>query len=123
MKNLTPYLIELVFICMSIAAARFQAWWFDVKQRSIDHSVWAMIIVFMYAFISACLGNILLFIALICQRFIIFSPFLNYWRTPRRPFFYINLKGKSWLDRQLKKYYVPAYKVSLVCYIIIQLFL
>jgi hypothetical protein len=109
--------IQIIFLALNIGAARWQAWWLDVKQRSIKKWQWATAYLFL-AFAASGgfdiggtdpywnetgrhynwrpLGewwrsiNWTLLSAIILQRLLVFNTFLNYWRIPRRPLFYTN---------------------------------
>lgn len=97
--------IQILFALINIGEAKFQAWWFDVKQRKIDHTVWAFQYLLLCCITFFFAHNLWLIAACLIQRLPVFNSFLNYWRIPRRPLFYINPKGDSWMDRIMGKYY------------------
>lgn len=148
---MVSYIIELIFLLLTIGSARFQAWWFDVKQRHISHFIWACCYCFFAGVVTGAFDiggtepywnstgrhyNYVsfhdwvasvkwgLFFVLISQRFVFFSPLLNYWRIPRRAFFYISAgKGGSFWDDVLGAWYPFAYFVNLAGYITLQFFI
>jgi hypothetical protein len=97
-------LFEVIFLGFIVVIAHWQAEQFT-EQKAINHWVWFFI------FSALIVGAWLLeersywFAgALALEHFVLFSPILNFFRTPRMPFFYIHkAKGGSLWDSVLIK--------------------
>lgn len=118
-------IIQLIFWAICLGSARYQAYRFDVLQKTIKHWNWAI------AYVVLCLaawwisGNILLASAVLCLRLPLFTTALNFWRIPRRPLFYTGWEanGGSKFDEIWKDAYPDVFFLTSIAYVVLQFYI
>lgn len=124
---MSPHICEIMFLAPIIATASYHAHRFNnhVKTGQLFHMLWSLVFGALIVFMCWLMyWNYILAAALVLERFVFFNPLLNFFRRPRKPFFYINSeKNGSWLDRVLTKVYKPVWVAGLAGLIILQFFL
>lgn len=125
MNLLTSVLVQSVYLVLNILIAMYQAYRFDHEQKRISHTLWLMY----YA--AACLiiwppyKNAYLVAALLLMHLPVFNSFLNYYRTPRRAFFYTHPEDphSSKIDKLWGEAYPAVFFFVSISYIVIQFFI
>lgn len=118
----------------TIAIARYHAYLFDVKQQRIDHTFWAavwlianMVIVGVFAeAFNEVSKRLLWLLSLIVFRLPSFNVILNYFRRPRKPFFYLDKHkdgSDSGIDMLIKNIYPPVFFLCIIIFLTIQVYL
>ncbi len=125
---MTAYINEALCLAPIIAIARYQAGRFNrqLKTGKWFHFLWACLFTAVIFFFWWIMGKDYMFGgSLVLQHFICFNPILNYFRKPRKAFFYVSNAGSnpSWWDGALDKIYVPAWIMATTAFIILQFFL
>jgi ABC-type phosphate transport system permease subunit len=113
--------INGVYICICIGLALYQAFRFDVQQKRISHTMWAIwygigsLLLLLITF-KISWYYISCFILSLLYRVVVFNPALNLNRKPKRSFFYTNPsdpKG-SVIDKLIGKHYKLFYWACVV---------
>jgi hypothetical protein len=113
-------LIEISFALLNIAAAYYQARLFAAG-KSISHFVWGAGFALIACSTWFWFHSWQLIVVLLLQRLVVFNSFLNYFRTPRMPLFYL---GKaSVLDRMLSKIYIPVFIASIIAVVVLNFYI
>ena len=125
---MTAYINEALCLAPIIAITKYHAGRFNrqLKTGKWFHILWGCVFTAAITFFWWITDKDYLFgCALVLEHFIFFNPLLNYFRKPRKPFFYTSNAGEnpSWWDGALDKVYVPAWCIALAGFIILQFFL
>lgn len=125
MNLLTSVLVQTGYLLLNIAIARYQAYRFDKLQKRISHTLW----LFYYAAAGVAIWlpykNWALVAAVLLMHLPIFNTFLNYFRTPRRAFFYTHPEDPhgSNIDKLWGEAYPAVFFFVSIAYIVIQFFI
>jgi carbon starvation protein CstA len=125
MSLLISVLIQAVYLVLNMGMAKYQAYRFDRQQKRISHTLWLMY------YMAACLAiwplykNYYLVAALLLMHLPVFNAFLNYFRTPRRAFFYTHPEDPrgSLIDKIWGESYPAVFFFSSISYIVVQFFI
>lgn len=127
---MVTYLAEALFLVPIISVALYHAYRFDknIPTRKWFHILWGCAFGAIIAPIWWLTEkNWLLAGSLIIERFVFFSPILNYLRHPRKAFFYLGSgKNAGWQDvllNKLKKAYPFIWVACAIWFVILQFFL
>lgn len=125
---MTAYINEALCLAPIIVIAHYHAGRFNrqLKTSKWFHFLWACVFGALIVFFWWISHKDYIFAgALVLQHFIFFNPLLNFFRKPRKAFFYISNAGPnpSWWDGVLDKVYMPIWCVSVSGFITIQFFL
>ncbi len=118
------YVGEFLFFCGNLALADYHASQFN-KDKTISHTLWFCIMVFIVAlFTWVSRWNWYFCGSLVLERIWAFNPLLNYFRKPRKPFFYTHSgKGGSWIDSKIGNSYPYIFVGSLIGFVILQFYI
>jgi hypothetical protein len=122
---LISVLIQAVYLVLNIAIAKYQAHRFDRQQKRISHTLW------LTCYTATCLviwwpyKNYYLVAALLLMHLPVFNAFLNYFRTPRRAFFYTHPEDPrgSKIDKLWGEAYPAVFFFVSISYIVVQFFI
>lgn len=93
------FIFEVLFIVVIIVFSDIQAN-LIADNKPVNHTTWAMAFAALIGGAWALERYDYWFMgALVLEHFVFFSPFLNFFRRPRKPFFYISsvgIKGSLW---------------------------
>jgi hypothetical protein len=125
MSFLISVLIQIVYLILNVAIAKYQAYRFDHQQKRISHTLWLI------GYTATCLviwwpyKNYYLVAALLLMHLPIFNSFLNYFRTPRRAFFYTHPEDPhgSKIDKLWGDAYPAVFFFVSISYIVVQFFI
>lgn len=127
------YLInEILMMAMILIVAKIHADWFDLNKPTtwFFHAAWATPFVLQVLFYVTVRHEYVLALALALERFVFFNQALNYFRIPRKPFFYLGTtkKNESFTDivlEALDNAYPYLWGVALILWVIcnVKLFL
>lgn len=125
MNLLTSVLVQVVYVLLNIGIAKYQAHRFDKLQKRISHTLW------MTYYAAACLlawplfKNWYLVAAVVLIHLPVFNTFLNYFRTPRRAFFYTHPEDPrgSRIDKLWGDAYPAVFFFASIAYIVIQFYI
>ncbi len=115
--------VGIVFIAFNVGMGKYQAYRFDVEQKTINHRLWISF------YCLACLAtfiitkNFLTVASCAAMHLPVFTSVLNLCRSPKRKIFYINPadpKG-SWFDRTFRKWYKGIFFSSIIIFLILQI--
>ena len=117
--------IQILFLLINIAIARYQARRFDVQQKRINHTVWAVGYCILLIPVWFIYHNLALVAACGIQHLPVFNTALNLSRKVTRSIFYTHPEDPlgSKLDKLWGKYYPVVFFVSIALLIIIQFFI
>jgi ABC-type glycerol-3-phosphate transport system permease component len=125
MTLLNSLLIQAVYIVLNVLIAKYQAYRFDHEQKRISHPLWLI------CYTAACLiiwppyKNYYLVAALLLMHLPVFNSFLNYFRTPRRAFFYTHPEDPhgSKIDKLWGEAYPAVFFFVSIAYLVVQFFI
>jgi hypothetical protein len=125
MTLLTSVLIQSVYFVLNVLIAKYQAHRFDHERKRISHTLWLIY------YVAACLiiwppyKNGYLVAALLLMHLPVFNSFLNYFRTPRRAFFYTHPEDPhgSKIDKLWGDAYPAVFFFVSIAYLVIQFFI
>lgn len=123
--QLMEHIYEIIFAACIAMIADWQAHIIN-NQKPINHFWWGVLFAGLIGIGFVVEKEDYWFLAaLILEHFILFAPLLNFFRSPRKPFFYIssNPKQGSIWDRlllKIEKYYPYLYIASGVVFIYLQ---
>lgn len=119
------HIYEIIFAACIAMIADWQAHLIS-DDKDINHFWWGVLFAGLITIGFVVEKEDLWFLAaLLVEHFVFFAPLLNFFRKPRKPFFYISSdpkKGSSW-DRwliKIEKYYPYIYFAGVVSFILIQ---
>lgn len=118
-------LVQLLFWAICLGTARYQAYRFDVLQKGISHTLWAIYYGAACALVWYFTRNTLLTAAIVVMRLPVFTTALNFWRIPRRPIFYTNWEangGSKW-DDAWKDAYPAMFFLTSIAYVVLQFYI
>lgn len=118
-------LIQVLFFLINIAIARYQAYRFDKLQKRISHTMWLICYTVGTVTIYIPFKNWYLISAALLMHLPVFNTFLNYFRTPRRPFFYTHPDDPygSIADRWWSDAYPAVFFFTTISFIVIQFYI
>jgi hypothetical protein len=116
---------QIIFLVLNIAIGKYQAYRFDVKQKRINHTTWAIWYCLLLIPVWYFTRNWWLVAACGIQHLPVFNTFLNWFRKPARPIFYTHPEDPfgSKLDKLWGKYYPVVFFISIVLLVILQFFI
>jgi hypothetical protein len=118
-------IIQIFFFLLCIALGRWQAWWFDIRQKTISHWIWAT--GYGLALVPVYLATKNIILVAICGAFHlpVFNTALNLSRKVRRSIFYTHPgdKNGSLLDTLWGKSYPVIFFLSIALIIFLEIFL
>lgn len=122
---LISVLVQSVYLVLNILIAKYQAYRFDHQQKRISHTLWLI------GYTAACLiawlpyKNYYLVAALLLMHLPVFNSFLNYYRTPRRAFFYTHPEDPhgSKIDKLWGEAYPAVFFFVSIAYLTVQFFI
>lgn len=125
MTLINSVLVQAVYLVLNVLIAKYQAYRFDHEQKRISHTLWLIY------YTAACLiiwppyKNGYLVAALLLMHLPVFNSFLNYFRTPRRAFFYTHPEDPhgSKIDKLWGDAYPAVFFFVSIAYLVIQLFI
>lgn len=125
MTLLISVLVQLGYFLLNIVIAKYQAHRFDTQQKRISHTFW--LIGYTVACFAAWLpgSNWHLVAAVLLMHLPVFNTFLNYFRTPRRAFFYTHPEDPhgSKIDKLWGEAYPAVFFFVSISYIVVQFFI
>lgn len=110
-------LVEVVVLATNIAMAVYQAKWFNAHMSVVavfDHWPWALGYVVGLGAIWVFSREWFLVLECLLIRMVFFNVILNYFRHPRKPFFYIHSddQGGSFIDKLESEIYGKYYPIA-----------
>lgn len=120
---------EVIFLILIIGIADWQAHRFDKEQKPIKHWFWALVFgAAIAAFWYLSHKQYYFAGALILEHVVFFPTILNYFRKPRKAFFYLHSDPKtgSWFDKLLANpiwLWPVIWALSLAGFITLQFFI
>jgi hypothetical protein len=118
-------LIHIAFFLLNIVIAIYQAYRFDVQQKRINHTVWAIGYGALVAITWPIHHNTYLIAVITTLHLPLFNTALNFFRTPRRPLFYTHPEDPkgSWIDKLWMDAYPAVFCGSVIFYIVLNFYL
>jgi hypothetical protein len=125
MTPLTSVLVQAGYILLNVAIARYQAYRFDKLQKRISHTLWLTYYAAAGFAIWPLFKNWYLVAAVLLMHLPVFNTFLNYFRTPRRAFFYTHPEDPrgSKIDKLWGDAYPAVFFFVSIAYIVIQFYI
>jgi|GEM_PF-7029926 len=117
------WFIQILFVVINIAVAKWQAYRFDHDQKRINHTLWALYYCALLVPVWFWQHNLALVVACGIQHLPVFNTALNLIR--HKPFFYTHPEDPqgSKLDKLWGKYYPVVFFLSLAALVAIQFFI
>lgn len=125
MTVLNSVLVQLVYLVLNVLIAKYQAYRFDHEQKRISHTLWLAYYTAACFIIWPPYKNGYLVAALLLMHLPVFNSFLNYFRTPRRAFFYTHPEDPhgSKIDKLWGDAYPAVFFFVAISYIVVQFFI
>jgi hypothetical protein len=125
MTLLVSVLVQSCYILLNIVIARYQAYRFDKLQKRISHTLWLTYYAAAGFAIWPPFKNGYLLAAVYLMHLPVFNTFLNYFRTPRRAFFYTHPEDPhgSKIDKLWGDAYPAVFFFASIAYIVIQFYI
>jgi hypothetical protein len=118
-------LVQIAYLLVNIAIAKYQAYRFDHQRKRISHTLWLTGYAAAGLAIWLPFKNWYLVAAVLLMHLPVFNTFLNYFRTPRRAFFYTHPEDPygSKIDKLWGGAYPAVFFFVSISYIIIQFYI
>lgn len=125
MTIIASSLVQVFYISINIGIAKYQAYRFDKNQKRINHTLWLICYTVAALAFYIPFKNLYLVAALLIMHLPVFNTFLNYFRTPRRAFFYTHPEDPygSKIDRLWGDAYPAVFFLFSIAYVVIQFFI
>lgn len=118
-------IIQIVFIYINLVIAEYQAYRFDTQQKRINHTLWLLYYIAACSVVWFLYHNLRLCSSLALMHLPVFNTALNYFRKPRRAFFYTHPEDPhgSKLDKLWGDAYPAIFFLCSIAYLTIIFFI